>query len=82
MGELAEQMWAVISERGREASGLTYKEAAQLIGRLKDEKVSGLCVVTTAAAERLARSVAANPHGHAAQTQSKRAAALPSSIES
>ena len=54
MGELNENRWAVLSERGREAAGLTYAEAARLIGRLREEKVSGLCVITGEAAARLA----------------------------
>ena len=53
MSELGEKIWAVMSERGCEASGLVYGEAARLARRLRGEKVSGLCVVTDAAAERL-----------------------------
>jgi len=60
MGELAEKLWAVMSERGREASGLAYAEAAQLVGRLRREKISGLCVITEAAGERLARAAGNN----------------------
>lgn len=59
MSELDEQRWAVISERGGEASGLGYAEARQLTRRLAGERVSGLCVVTDAAARRLGH--AANP---------------------
>ena len=58
MGELGEKIWAVMSERGCEASGLVYGEAARLARRLRDEKISGLCVVTTAAAERLTQPTA------------------------
>jgi hypothetical protein len=47
MGELTEQRWAVISERGCEASGMIYVEAAALMRRLASEKVYGLCVVTS-----------------------------------
>ena len=50
MGELSEQRWAVISERGCEASGMVYAEAAALMHRLASEKVYGLCVVTSDAA--------------------------------
>ena len=50
MGELSEQRWAVISERGCEASGMVYAEAATLMHRLASEKVHGLCVVTSDAA--------------------------------
>jgi|GEM_PF-2105446 len=50
MGELDERRWAVVSERGREAAGLTYAEAVEIEHGLKGEKVRGLCVVTDAAA--------------------------------
>ena len=53
MSELKEPVWAVQSERGREAAGLTYEEAARLVARLRAERVSGLCVITDAAAARL-----------------------------
>ena len=54
MGELDEAQWAVVSERGCEASGLKYREALELMRRLAGEKVSGLAVVTDAAARRFA----------------------------
>jgi hypothetical protein len=50
MGELNEERWAVISERGCEASGMAYAEAAALMRKLASEKVYGLCVVTSDAA--------------------------------
>jgi DNA-directed RNA polymerase subunit F len=53
MGELDEQRWAVISERGCEASGITYAEAAALMQKLASEKVYGLSVVTQTAARHL-----------------------------
>ncbi|HVF29151.1 MAG TPA: hypothetical protein VM943_12975 [Pyrinomonadaceae bacterium] len=53
MSELSERRWAVISERGVEASGVAYNEASQLVRRLKAEKVSGLCIITSEAAHRL-----------------------------
>jgi hypothetical protein len=53
MGELNEGRWAVMSERGCEALGLTYAEALKLERRLKGERVSGLCVITDAAGRRL-----------------------------
>jgi len=84
MGELAEKLWAVMSERGREASGLAYEEAAQLVGRLRDERVSGLCIVTAGAAERLARNAAhsSNNNGRAVETQPKRKASRRQSKDS
>jgi hypothetical protein len=53
MSELNERRWAVISERGREAEGLAYAEAGKLARELRGEKLSGLCVVTDAAASYL-----------------------------
>lgn len=53
MSELNEQRWAVISERGREAEGLAYAEAGKLVRELRGEKLSGLCVITDAAASHL-----------------------------
>jgi hypothetical protein len=60
MSELNERLWAVLSERGREAAGLTYEEAAGLVRDLRGgdgangRKISGLCIVTDRAAERVA----------------------------
>jgi hypothetical protein len=60
MSELRERLWAVLSERGREAAGLTYEEAAALVRELRGGvganggKVSGLCVVTDRAAGHVA----------------------------
>ncbi|PYS80483.1 MAG: hypothetical protein DMF67_20225 [Acidobacteria bacterium] len=53
MSELSERRWAVQSERGGEAAGLTYDEAAALVRRLRGEDVSGLCVITDEAARHL-----------------------------
>ena len=53
MSELKERRWAVLSERGREESGLSYEEAAGLIARLRGERLSGLCVITDEAASHL-----------------------------
>ena len=54
MGELGEPRWAVISERGCEASGLRHEEAVELMQRLVSLKVHGTCVVTNEAARHLA----------------------------
>ena len=56
MSELNERRWAVLSERGCEETGLSYGEAAAAVARLKAERVSGLCVVTDAAAAHLPRA--------------------------
>ena len=52
MSELAENRWAVLSERGCEAMGLTYAQARELMLALLRERVSGLSVITDAAARR------------------------------
>ena len=56
MSELNERRWAVLSERGCEDAGLSYGEAAGLVARLRGERLSGLCVVTDAAAAHLPRA--------------------------
>ena len=53
MSELNEPRWSVLSERGREASGLTYDGAVRLEDRLRAERVYGLCIITDEAARRL-----------------------------
>lgn len=53
MGELSEKRWAVISERGCEASGMVYAEAAALMRKLDEEKVYGLCIVAEEVARHL-----------------------------
>jgi hypothetical protein len=55
MSELSEKHWAVISERGCEASGLSYNEALELRSQLTSEKVYGLCIVTDRAARHFLR---------------------------
>jgi hypothetical protein len=52
MSELKERQWAVLSERGCEAASLAYVEAVQLVSRLSEEKVYGLCIITDEAARR------------------------------
>lgn len=61
MSSLNERLWAVLSERGREAAGLTYEEAASLVRELRAAggangggKISGLCIVTARAGEHVA----------------------------
>ena len=61
MSTLNERLWAVLSERGREAAGITYVEAAALVRELRANaaaanggKISGLCIVTARAAEHVA----------------------------
>jgi len=51
--ELENSRWSVISERGREASGLTYEAARRLVHRLGAEGRHGLCIITDEAASRI-----------------------------
>jgi hypothetical protein len=60
MSELRESRWAVMSERGCEASGLSYDEARGLMLRLVREKVRGLCIITDEAARHIAHKNDAN----------------------
>lgn len=51
--ELRESIWSVVSFEKCEASGLTYAEAEQKIKELETRNVSGLCIVTDEAADRI-----------------------------
>lgn len=53
MGELGEKRWAVMSERGCEATRVSRADAVELVRRLRAERVSGLCVITEQAASHL-----------------------------
>ncbi len=53
MSELNEARWALMSERGCEAVGLTYAEALELEHALRGERLSGLCIISEAAGRRL-----------------------------
>jgi len=52
--ELDAPIWSVISFDRCEAAGLTYAEAVRKINELEAKSVSGLCIVTDDAAERVA----------------------------
>ena len=52
MSELREPRWSVVSERGCEASGVNYEEAAGLVNRLRADRVHGLCIISDEAARR------------------------------
>ena len=74
MSELTEQRWAVLSERGCEAFALTYAQANELMRSLMREKVSGLFVITDAAAHRASSSLNPQhrqPHTNGAGRQLK-----------
>lgn len=51
--ELVEPIWSVVTYETVAASGLTYEEAAKLAERLKNERVSGLCIITDEAAQKI-----------------------------
>ena len=72
MSELNERRWAVLSERGCEDAGLSYEEAAATVARLKAERVSGLCVITDAAAAHVPRAKKAAKSATAGNSKPKR----------
>jgi hypothetical protein len=51
--ELNEPRWSVVSFESVAVRNLTYDEAKKWLEKLKEQNVSGLCVVTDEAAERL-----------------------------
>lgn len=62
--ELSAPNWSVVSFERLIAGNLTYAEAVEKLKQLAAEKVSGLCIITDEAAERI-------------KNQSPRAAELP-----
>jgi hypothetical protein len=70
MGELDKQLWGVLSERGCEATGLTYAAALELMRRLSREKVSGISIITNDAARRA--SLTENSPAHQLQSNGTR----------
>ncbi|HKR01675.1 MAG TPA: hypothetical protein VJT09_13430 [Pyrinomonadaceae bacterium] len=73
MSELTEQRWAVLSERGCEAMGLSYAQAAEMMRALVRQKVSGVSVITDDAARRAARTI--NPQSRQTNPNGTRAKA-------
>ncbi|HVS82039.1 MAG TPA: hypothetical protein VHE60_09925 [Pyrinomonadaceae bacterium] len=53
VSKLGMEKWAVLSERGCEATDLTHEEARRLVHGLAGEGRHGLCIVTNEAAHRL-----------------------------
>ena len=51
--ELAQPLWSVVSFEKLEAKNLTYREAEAALAELEGRKVTGLCIITDAAAERM-----------------------------
>jgi hypothetical protein len=50
ISDLQTESWAVLSERGCEATHLTHEEARRLVHKLASEGHHGLCIVTNEAA--------------------------------
>jgi hypothetical protein len=50
--ELDEPRWSVVSFDKREAGGLTYRQATELMSFLEGRRVNGLCIVTDESANR------------------------------
>ena len=74
MSELTERRWAVLSERGCEATQLTYAQALEMMRALQRERVSGLSVITDDAARRAARNINPQtrpPNSNGARRQAK-----------
>ena len=61
MSELEMERWAVLSDRGVEATGLTHEDARRLVHRLAGEGRHGLCIVTDEAASRMPARVSLIP---------------------
>ena len=53
--ELREPSWSVVSFETRVAKNLSYEEAEQKIAELENQKISGLCLITDEAAERISK---------------------------
>lgn len=51
--ELGEPRWSVVSFENRVARGLTYNQAAAELKKLAAKKISGLCIVTDEAGEKV-----------------------------
>lgn len=50
--ELDEPCWSVVSFDKREAGGMDYRQAAELVAILGEHGIHGLCIITDEAAER------------------------------
>lgn len=56
VSELESPIWSVISFDQRQAGGLTYQQAADLLLELDAYDIAGLCIITDSAAERLTKT--------------------------
>jgi hypothetical protein len=54
--ELNEACWSVVTFENCAASNLTYEEAVEKLKKLEAEKISGLCIITDEAAQRMVNS--------------------------
>ena len=55
--DLEKEKWAVVSDRGCEATRLTHEDARRLVHRLAGEGRHGLCIMSDEAASRLVGKV-------------------------
>jgi hypothetical protein len=53
LSELLEPRWSVITFEGCAVRGLNYDEATTWLKKLKNQGLSGLCIVTDEAADRI-----------------------------
>ena len=60
INDLQTESWAVLSERGCEATHLTHEEARRLVHKLASEDHHGLCIVTNEAAASISFAVETN----------------------
>ena len=51
--ELKLSGWSIVTFEGVAVSGLDYEEATKWLRKLEEQKISGLCIVTDEAAERI-----------------------------
>jgi hypothetical protein len=55
--DLEKEKWAVVSDRGCEATRITHEDARRLVHRLAGEGRHGLCIMSDEAASRLVAKV-------------------------
>ena len=60
ISDLQTESWAVLSDRGCEATYLTHEEARRLVHKLASEERHGLCIVTNEAAEAITPALETN----------------------
>lgn len=51
--EYSERHWSVVTYESVAVSNLTYDEALDWVKKLDEQKISGLCIVTDTAAQRI-----------------------------